>query len=149
MRSVPSPAIDIIVAFEGFSAKPYLCPAGIPTIGYGSTQYRNGKKITLKDPAVTKMQAMDILLHEAQKFANAVDAMVHSPMTDNQFSALISFAYNLGSGRLRASTLLRKINRGDYFGAANEFDKWVFAGRKKLKGLVRRRSAEKWLFLCP
>lgn len=147
VRAVPQVALDLIKHYEGFSAKPYLCPAGIPTIGYGSTYYRNGKPVTMKDPAISRIDASVLLLVCAFQYQKKVLQMVKVPLKDNQLAALVSFAYNLGTGRLKASTLLRKLNRGDYVGAANEFPKWCFAGKKKLKGLELRRQSERQLFL--
>ncbi len=139
-------AIELIKAFEGFSSKPYLCPAGIPTIGYGCTKYPSGVKVRMTDHAITRYDAEEMLLHEISFYRNAVLSLVKVPLTECQLSALISFTYNLGTGRLKASTLLRKLNRADYQGASNEFTKWVFAGRKKLRGLELRRKAEQKLF---
>lgn len=147
MRQIPDKAIELVKRFEGFSSKPYLCPAGIPTIGYGSTFYRNGAKVKMSDTTIDKITATDMLLAEMNRCGAKVLKLSRVPLTDGQFGALASFVYNLGSGRLQASTLLRKLNRGDYDGAALEFRKWCFAGKKKLPGLVLRRNAEMQLFM--
>lgn len=139
--------IALIQASEGLKLKPYLCPAGVPTIGYGSTMYENGAHVKLSDPAITKEGAIAILFHQLIGYENAVNRYVKAPLNQNQFDALVDFAYNSGIGALQKSTLLKKLNSGDYVGAAKEFDKWVYGGGKKLGGLVKRRANEKALFL--
>lgn len=139
--------IDIIKQFEGFRSKPYLCPAGIPTIGYGSTRYANGFAVSLKDAPITEQVAGDIMRATLTTYENAVSRYVTVPLNQNQFDALVDFAYNAGAQNLRTSTLLKKLNAGDAVGAANEFGKWVNGGGKKLPGLVARREAERQLFL--
>lgn len=120
-----------------------MCPAGVPTIGYGrTTGVRLGQKIT-------QAQADAWLVQEYDTFEAQVRALVKVPLTANQLGALTSFAYNLGVGALRSSTLLKKLNAGDYQGAGAEFAKWVKAGGKTLTGLVRRRAAEAALFAKP
>ena len=141
-------AIDLIKSFEGFYSKPYLCPAGIPTIGYGTTWYENGKKVTLHDMPISKERANDLLMYEINKAC--IPAILRLCPTlighQNKFCAIISFTYNLGSGRLKASTLRRRINAEDWDAAANELLKWNKAGGKVLRGLDLRRKAEAALF---
>lgn len=133
--------------FEGYRAEPYLCPAKIPTIGYGTTHYSNGKKVTLQDEPITKERALEILKYQANRvYGSAVNIYVQVPITQNQFDALVSFAYNLGIGAFRTSTLLKRVNQQQYEKAAKEFHKWVYSDGKKLKGLVKRRKAEADLF---
>lgn len=140
--------LNLIKKFEGFSSHPYLCPAKVPTIGYGNTFYQDGTKVTLNDKDISESEASKLLEFIANKnFGRFIDIAVKVPLTQNQFDALVSFAYNLGNGNLENSTLLRKLNDGDYDGAANEFEKWNKAGGKVLSGLVKRRLAEKELFL--
>lgn len=139
--------IDIIKQFEGFRSKPYLCPAGIPTIGYGSTRYANGFAVSLKDAPITEQVAGDIMRATLTTYEDAVYRYVTVPLNQNQFDALVDFAYNAGAQNLRTSTLLKKLNAGDAAGASNEFGKWVNGGGKKLSGLVARREAERQLFL--
>lgn len=143
--------INIIKQFEGFRASPYLCRAGKPTIGYGATFYPNGKPVTLKDAPISEPQALDMLRSMASDFAKSVAAMLRREVTQSQFDAMVSFAYNVGLGTFKTSTLLRKVNGGDTQGAANEFGKWVNVtvnGKKtRLAGLVNRRNAERALFL--
>jgi len=130
---------------EGFRARPYLCPAGVPTIGYGSTFYPGGRRVTMQDPPITELAADTMLRATLATFAQQVRDLVRVPMTQGQFDAL-DFTYNLGAGKLASSTLLIKLNAGDYAGAAREFDKWVMAGGKPLPGLVKRRAAERQMF---
>ena len=139
--------IGILKACEGFSAKPYLCPARIPTIGYGSTRYEDGTQVKLTDPPITEQRAGQIVLSTlATEYETAVTRYVTVSLTQGQFDALVDFAYNAGAQNLRTSTLLKKLNAGDYAGAAKEFDKWVNANGKKLPGLVKRRALERALF---
>jgi lysozyme len=147
MRPVPTSATEVIKQFEGFRSRPYLCPAKVPTIGYGTTHYKDGRPVRLSDAPVTKLQASDMLLAEAYRCGKSVLRLISVPLTDGEYAALISFVYNLGSGRLEASTLRARLNRGDYDGAAEQFEKWVYAGGEKLSGLVLRRKAEQDLFL--
>lgn len=140
-------AVNLIEQSEGLKLKPYLCPAGVPTIGYGSTLYENGMHVKLSDPEITKERAAAIVLHQLENYENAVNRYVKVKLNQNQFDALVDFAYNAGTGNLQTSTLLKKLNNSDYVGAAKEFAKWVYGGGKKLNGLVVRRAAEKALFL--
>lgn len=144
----PSEAcLAIIRACEGFSATPYICPAGVPTIGYGSTRYEDGKKVSMSDSPISVDRANAIMLATLQtEYAPAVDRYVKVPLTQGQYDALVDFSYNCGAQNLRNSTLLRKLNTGDYPGAAAEFGKWVYGGGKELLGLVKRRAMERALF---
>ena len=137
----------IIKQYEGFIAKPYLCPAGVPTIGYGATYYADGRKVTLRDAAISEADADKLLDKMLGKYEDAVNRYVQVPITQNQFDALVSFCYNLGQEALRKSTLLKKLNNKDYNGAADAFLNWVYASGKKLQGLVNRRTDERKLFL--
>ena len=139
--------IELIKRFEGFSAKPYLCPAGVPTIGYGSTRDTDGKPITMQHPPITEAQARALLAATLVTYEDAVNRYVKVPLNQNQFDALVDFAYNAGAKNLLTSTLLKKLNAGDYAGASKEFGKWVYGGTKKLNGLVKRREAERQLFI--
>ena len=144
--------IAIIKKWESFMAKPYLCPAGVPTIGYGSTFYPNGTKVTMKDKAITKEEAHQLLVNALVKtFEPEVDKAVVNEINDNQFSALVSFTYNMGIGNLKESTLLKKVNAGDYLGASKEFKRWNKARVKGvlqvLAGLTSRRKDEAELFV--
>jgi lysozyme len=139
--------IEMIKAFEGFVGKPYKCSAGVPTIGYGATFYPDGKKVTMTDASITEEQAVELLANMLVSFEKYVDSYCVDTITQNQFDALVSFAYNLGPANLKASTLLKKVNVNPNDESIRlEFMKWVKAGGKTLKGLVRRREAEANLY---
>lgn len=140
--------LELIKQFEGFSSSPYLCPAKIPTIGYGSTYYEDGTKVTLKDKPITEERATELLEFIANKtFSKNINKVVKVPLNQNQFDALVSFAYNIGNKNFNWSTLLKKLNLSDYIGASLEFGRWNQANGKILNGLVLRRQKEKELFL--
>lgn len=134
--------LELIKRFEGCRLKAYKCPAGVLTIGYGHTG-ADVKEWTI----ISQTQAEHYLQNDVILHSKNVSKLVKVPLTQNQFDALVSFEYNVGYGNFSKSTLLRKLNARDYIGASNEFDKWVFANKKKLSGLVKRRQAEKELFL--
>ena len=147
MRGIPEAAIALIVRFEGFSASPYICPAGVPTIGFGSTRYESRKRVTMQDPPISRTRARGILTFHCRRVARIVDRLVRVELREHERAALISFAYNVGTGALAASTLRAKLNRGDRIGAAGEFRRWRFSGGRPLKGLARRRRASRELFM--
>lgn len=139
--------LNLIRKFEGFYAKPYLCPAGIPTIGYGATYYPNGKRVTLQDAAITEQQAEEMLVSMLKTYEQSVDSFTRDDINQNQFDALVCFAYNLGVQNLKISTLLKKVNTNpNDMGITAEFLKWTKAGGKVLTGLIRRRQAEADLY---
>lgn len=139
--------IELIKKFEGFMSKPYKCPAGIPTIGYGATFYPDGKKVTMSDKAITEAEGTALLASMLTKFEQYVDSYCIDTITQNQFDALVSFCYNLGPANLKASTLLKKVNLNPNDETIRtEFMKWTKAGGKTLKGLVTRRTAEADLY---
>ena len=136
-----------ITKHEGLSLKPYLCPAKIPTIGYGNTYYSDGKRVTLLDKDITKQQAFDMFKEIANRFAKRVDELVISELTQNQFNALVSFAYNVGTGNFASSTLLKKVNKNpNDLTLKAEFLRWNKAGGKVLNGLTNRRNEEADLY---
>ena len=140
--------LNLIKKYEGFSSRPYMCPANIPTIGYGSTYYPNGSKVKLSDDSISEEEATQILEYIAQKdFGSAVNKFVIVELTQNQFDALVSFAYNIGRTAFENSTLLKLLNRGEYEAAAEQFEKWNKSGGKVLSGLTKRRFDEQKLFL--
>ncbi len=139
--------LNLIKQSESFRSKPYLCPAGMPTIGYGSTRYVDGTPVKLTDPPITEEQADDIMRATLGSYEDAVNRYVVVPINQNQFDALVDFAYNAGTQNLKTSTLLRKLNQGQYDQAADEFGKWVYGGGKKLGGLITRRGRERDLFV--
>lgn len=147
ITAINDAGIELICSFEGFEPKPYLCPAKVPTIGFGTTRYPNGQKVKIGDPEITRSQATLYLLHDVKQFELSVDALAVDTVTQNQFNALVSFAYNLGAGNLKSSTLLKKVNTNPNDKAiADEFMKWIRADGKKLSGLIRRRSAEATMY---
>ncbi|KAA2223060.1 lysozyme [Chryseobacterium sediminis] len=138
--------INLIVSFEGFSAKPYLDSAGIPTIGYGSTYYPGGKKVTMKDPAITKEKGIELFAVVLPTYEKIVNSKVKVPLTQNQFDALVSHTYNTGGSDGLFSLINKKA-------ADSEIRKWfttkyITAGGKTLNGLIRRRKAEADLFFA-
>jgi len=138
---------DLIKKFEGYSDRPYKCPAGIPTIGYGNTYYPNGVKVKLTDKQITKEYANEMLAFVADNFAKDVLKVVKSNITVNQLNALTSFAYNLGMTNFRNSSLLKLVNNNpNDANIAKEFLKWNKANGKVLNGLTNRRIAESALY---
>lgn len=132
--------INLIKHFEGFEAKAYLCPAGVLTIGYGHTK---GVK---QGMIISEKEAEELLKGDLEHSENAVNKLVKVEVTQGMFDALVSFVFNLGEGNFGSSTLLKKLNSKDYYGASEEFKKWRLAGGEVLDGLVRRRAAERNLF---
>ena len=132
--------LALIRQFEGLRLLAYKCAAGVPSIGYGHT--RTAKM----GQSITQEHAEELLREDVARFEAAVSRLVKVPLTQGQFDALVSFAFNLGAKALEKSTLLRLLNAGDYSGTAAQFDRWVYASGKKLSGLVKRRAAERALF---
>ncbi len=142
MRHITQEGLDLIKHFEGFSPTVYTCPAGYATIGYGHLITKHESFKTIKED-----DAQELLRIDAEAAERAVLRYIDVPLTDGQFDALVSFTFNLGSGALQRSTLRRKLNRQEYASVAGEFGRWVWAGGHRLKGLVRRRRAERAVFL--
>jgi len=140
--------LDIAAAlckqFEGYKGKPYLCPAGVPTIGYGSTYYADGRKVTLTDAPMSEPDAAALLLQELHHtYLPGVLRQCPILLTDERkCNAIVDFVYNLGLGRLQTSTLKRKINVSDWSAAQEQLMLWTKGGGRVLPGLVKRRSAE-------
>ena len=137
--------INFIAEFEGFEPKIYKDAAGYPTIGFGHLikpgeehKFRNG---------ITRSEAIQLLKEDIRDSERGVNHYTKVALNQNEFDALVSFVFNLGSGNYRSSTLLRKLNAGDKLGAADQFLRWNKAGGKVLSGLTRRREAERALFL--
>jgi lysozyme len=141
--------LNLIISFEGLKLDPYKDSAGIPTIGYGTILYPDGTSVTMDDSTITQDQASQYLEWEVNQKAAHVTNLVTVPVNQNQFDALVSFAYNEGVGGLGGSTLLKLLNSGDYDGAAAQFPKWDVAGGHVVDGLERRRLAEQALFQQP
>lgn len=138
--------LAIIKKHEGLRLRAYLCPAGVPTIGYGSTFYEDGTKVKMGDE-ISKERAERLLFQAVMKFETQVKSMLMQPLNNNQISALTSFVYNLGPGALRRSTLLKKINANPNDPSIrDEFMKWNKAGGVVLPGLVARRKDESDLY---
>lgn len=133
---------DFIKLQEGLRLKPYQCSAGVWTIGYGHT---NG--VYQNHPSITLTEAHRLFCEDVAVFEKGVNNLVRLQITQHQFDALVSFAYNLGLNNLRRSTLLRLLNEGETEKAAKEFRKWNKAGGKVLRGLTNRRKAEEQIFL--
>lgn len=143
-------AVALCKHFEGLFLRPYRCPAGVPTIGYGATYYEDGRRVTLEDPPITRERAEELLLWELRR-VSAPAVMRLCPelfawsVSQGQwraFCAIADFTFNLGSGRLQTSTLRRKLRVLDWDGAREQLALWVRGGGRVLTGLVRRRQAE-------
>ncbi|MGG7550866.1 lysozyme [Chryseobacterium arthrosphaerae] len=138
--------INLIISFEGFSAQPYLDSAGIPTIGYGNTYYPGGKKVTMKDPAITREKGVELFSAVLPNYEKIVNAKVKIPLTQNQFDALVSHTYNTGGSDGLFSLINKKAGEEEI---RNWFTKkYITAGGKTLNGLIRRRKAEADLFFA-
>lgn len=150
---VNSATLDLITAAEGFVEHWYPDPAHgwkVPTCCYGHTDAAGEPKFeATKGKKFTKAEGREILLRDLSGYEVSVRSLVTVPLNENQHGALTSFTFNLGAGNLKKSTLLKKLNAGDYAGAAAEFGKWNKAGGKVLAGLTKRRAAERKLFETP
>ena len=138
-------AIDLIKKYEGFRSQAYQDSVGVWTIGYGTTRI-NGEPVKA-GMTITEDRALELVRAEVNKLWTNIESILTVRLNENQMNALVDFAYNLGFNALKTSTLMKKLNAGDFTGAANEFTRWVYAGGKVLPGLVKRREAEKQLFL--
>jgi len=137
---------NLIKSFEGCKLKAYKCPAGLNTIGFGSTFYPDGTKVKEGD-VITKERADELFDLIVNDFAEKVRPLIKKELSDNNFSALVSFSYNAGVGNLKSSTLLKKVNANPNDETIRgEFLKWVRANNKVLAGLERRRKAEADLY---
>lgn len=144
--SVSNKGVDLICEFEGKRLAAYDDGVGIWTIGFGTIKYPNGVRVK-KGDTCTLDQAKEYMRHDLIEFEHTVNISVKVPLNQNQFDALVSLAYNIGSSAFKSSTLVKKLNTGDYQGAADQFNVWVNAGGKRMQGLVNRRDREKLLFL--
>lgn len=136
--------INLIVSFEGFSSSPYLDSAGIPTIGYGNTYYPGGKKVTMKDPAITREKGTELFSAVLPTYEKIVSNKVKVALTQNQYDALVSHTYNTGGSDTLFSLINKKAGEVEI---RNWFTtKYITAGGKTLNGLIRRRKAEADLF---
>jgi lysozyme len=137
---ISNEGIELIKHFEGCETKAYKCPAGVWTIGYGHI------KGVQEGDVITETQAHEMLVEELNEYENYIHDLVKCPLNQNQFDALVSWVFNLGSGNLSSSTLLKVLNAGDYAGVPAQIMRWNKAGGKVLEGLTRRRQAEADLF---
>ena len=129
--------------FEGLHLRPYLCPAGVPTVGYGATYYEDGTRVTLSDPPLTPQRAEELLLwHIENVYLPAVLKLCPDVDTPERLAALIDSAFHLGVGNLRASTLRKRVNAKRWGDVRTELMKWIKAGGRELRGLRLRREAE-------
>jgi lysozyme len=142
--------LTLIESFEGFSPTWYADPAhgwAVPTVAFGHTDSAGSPKYAeTKNKVFTKAEGREILRRDLRQYAAAVEKAVKVPLNDNQFAALVSFTYNVGAGALAKSTLVKKLNAGNYGAVRSELAKWNKAGGKVMKGLTRRRAAEADLF---
>ena len=145
MRHITKQGLTLIKGFEQFVPKIYICPAGYPTIGYGHVVDKH-ERDAFKD-GIDEEKAEDILLRDLRVAEYAVLTWVNVPLTDGQFDSLVSFTFNVGSGAFQRSTLRQKVNREEHGEVPYEFSRWVFAGGRKLKGLVIRRALEAKLYM--
>ena len=139
--------LELIKKYEGLEISPYLCPANVPTIGYGATYYPNGDKVKMTDNVITESYAEILLLTMLTRYEEGVERYVQVEVNQNQFDALVSFAYNLGLGALKSSTLLKRVNANPCDeNIIYQFNRWTKAGGVELSGLVKRRKEESILY---
>lgn len=141
--------LDLVKEFEGFRAKAYKCPAGVWTIGFGTTAAAGVGIDPKPGVTVTEEEAEDLLEKTMEKFGEQIKPFITAPINNNEYGAFLSLAYNIGPGAFKKSSALRLFNAGDKAGAAKALLMWNKAGGKVLPGLTRRREAEKKLFLKP
>jgi lysozyme len=145
MRLIGQRGLELVKHFEGLHLYAYKDPVGIWTIGYGHTGLRHNDGTVRKGRVITEQEAENLLVHDMKFFSARVEDLITVPLDQDQFDALTSFDFNTGG--LAKSTLRKKLNAGDYDGAADELLKWDKAGGKVLRGLTRRRKSERNLFL--
>lgn len=166
MRHITDEGLNLIKTFEGFVPHLYICAGGYPTIGYGHVilqtdvyeaitgaelldiLHKHGLEAAQEAYKMSREEAEYLLKRDVERFEYSVLRLIKVPLTDGQFDALVSFTYNLGGGALQRSTLRKKVNRGHHGAVPREFRKWVYAGGRKLRGLVRRRNAEAEMYQC-
>jgi len=145
-RHITQDGINLIKEFEGFEPKIYLDAAGLPTIGYGHLIRKGEHKMF--ENGISESAAGALLAKDVWAAERAVLRLIKVPLTDSQFDALVSFTFNLGGGALQRSTLRRKVNREEHSEVPEQLMRWVWAGGRKLRGLMRRREAEAALYLA-
>ncbi|MCH7339871.1 lysozyme [Acinetobacter higginsii] len=144
--SISAHGINLITSFEDLKLHAYDDGVGVWSIGFGTTVYPTGVRVKQGDYC-TLEQAKSFFQHDLKYFQKAINEAVTVPLSQNQFDALVSLAYNIGSNAFKNSTLLKYLNALAYQDAADQFLVWNKGGGKVLKGLVRRREAERKLFL--
>ncbi|MBN1254016.1 MAG: lysozyme [Deltaproteobacteria bacterium] len=144
-RATTENGIELIKHFETFVDHVYICPAGYPTVGYGHV-VREWEKERYAE-GITEEEAEVLLQADLKRYEASVCRLITVPLDDGMYDALVSFTFNLGGGALQRSTLRSRLNREEYEGASDEFLKWVYAGGRKLNGLIRRRQTERYLFM--
>ena len=153
-KSTSLEGLNMLSEFEGYRSKPYLDTNGTPTIGYGTTYYPDGSKVSMKDAEIDKAQALEYKLHHIKKLVDpAINTLVKVDLNQNQFDALSSLIYNIGQGAFATSSVLKNLNKKDLAAAADSFLLWnkeTIGGQKVVnKGLDNRRKKERELFLAP
>lgn len=136
--------LGLIKEHEGLRTSTYIDPVGIPTVCYGHTG-----RYAKRGATYTEEKCEEILIEDIQKHREGIEKCISADLNQNQWDAVTSFAFNIGVSGTCRSTLVRKLNAGDEIGAANQFPRWVYAGGRKFRGLVRRRHEERELFLTP
>ena len=144
VAGISAGGLSLIKEHEGLRTTTYIDPVGIPTVCYGHTG-----RFAKRGATYTEEQCEAILIEDVEKHQKGLAQCVNVPLNQNQSDALVSFAFNIGVSGTCRSTLVRKLNSGDYLGAANQFPRWVYAGGRRFRGLVRRRDDERTLFLKP
>jgi len=139
--------LDLVKTYEGFRSDIYICSGNRKSYGFGSTRGFDGKRLTGNEKPISREDAEKLLKRDLQSAEKAIHRMVKVPLSENQFSAICSWIYNLGSGSWQRSTARLKLNRFDYTGCINEMIRWNRASGKRLRGLVLRRESERLLFL--
>jgi len=144
MRHITKDGLRLIKQFEGFEPEIYLDAAGLPTIGYGHLIHPGEHRMFQN--GISESAAEALLAKDVWSAERAVLRLIKVPLTDSQFDALVSFTFNLGGGALQRSTLRCKVNREEHAEVPHEFMRWVWAGGRPLRGLIRRREAEAELY---
>lgn len=139
--------LNMLKHFESCHLFPYPDIGGVATIAWGCTHYEDGTRVTLNDPPISQARADELLMNKLAEFEKGVAELVKVPVSDNQFSALVSFAFNVGLGSLKKSDLLKHLNNWDYLNAARGFMNWISVNGQPVRGLLRRRLAEATLFI--
>lgn len=147
ITQISNTGIEQLIIFEGLRLTPYLDTAGVPTTGIGTIRYPNGCRVRLDDLPITAKLAREYMMHDVANFESGVDALTVDTLTQNEFDALVLFAYNVGLGALKRSTLLRKVNKNTKdITIVDEFTKWIYADGKRSKGLLIRRIKESKIY---